>query len=138
MHLATYFGSSNWEGYHAGKRVALDIWGLPSDGQYWGRIQGNNPERRCRKSGAPCDHPNQLPEVYMQRVIETYSNPGDNLLVMFGGSGTETVVGHALNRRVTTIEKSEICCQSIRQRIAKGSRSNHGGTRYPIGLKGSA
>ena len=103
-----------------GKRVAFDIWGLPSDGRFWGRVQGNSKERWCKATGAPCDHPNQLPERYMERVIETFSNPQDRMLVLFGGAGSETVVGHALNRRVTTIEKSEVCCRSIRRRIAKG------------------
>ena len=104
-----------------GQRVALDIWGVEGNGPYWGRVQGNNKERWCKDTGAPCDHPNQLPEVYMRRVIETYTNPNDRVLVMFGGSGTETVVASSLGRRVTTIEKSSICCKSIRKRLVKGS-----------------
>ena len=103
-----------------GKRVALDVWGVGGDGPYWGRVQGNSKERWCKDTGAPCDHPNQLPEVYMRRVIETYTNPSDRVLVMFGGSGTETVVASSLGRKVTTIEKSSICCESIRERLTKG------------------
>ena len=119
---ATKYGDKRTQATETpGKRVAFDIWGVEGDGPYWGRVQGNNAERWCKATGAPCDHPNQLPEVYMQRVIETFSNPGDKMLVMFGGSGTETVVGHTLGRKVTTIEKSKICCRSIRRRLEKGS-----------------
>jgi DNA modification methylase len=103
-----------------GQRVALDVWGVEGDGPYWGRVQGNSKERWCKATGAPCDHPNQLPEVYMRRVIETYTNPNDRMLVMFGGSGTETVVANSLGRKVTTIEKSSTCCKSIRERLIKG------------------
>ena len=104
-----------------GLRVAFDVWGVNGDGKYWGRVQGNNAERWNEANGAPCDHPNQLPEVYVKRVIETFTNPGDDVLVMFGGSGTEAVVAHALGRKVTVIEKSARCCDSIVARFKKGA-----------------
>jgi hypothetical protein len=60
-----------------GMRVPMDVW----YGQYWGRIQGNNKERRAR-------HHNQIPEVYLERVIRACSNEGSLVLDPFLGSGT--------------------------------------------------
>jgi DNA modification methylase len=104
-----------------GERVALDVWGVPSDGPNWGRVQGNNGERWDRKHGALADHPNQLPEVYVARALRAYSNPGDRVCCPFGGSGTEAVVALALGRRVAAVEFSEVNCRSIVKRIERGA-----------------
>jgi hypothetical protein len=47
-----------------GLRVPMDVW----YGKYWGRIQGNNKERRH-------NHHNQIPEIYLERVIKACSHP---------------------------------------------------------------
>ncbi|MCA9295228.1 MAG: hypothetical protein KC983_01900, partial [Phycisphaerales bacterium] len=57
-----------------GMRVPMDVW----YGKYWGRIQGNNKERRH-------NHHNQIPEVYLERVILACSNEGDLVLDPFCG-----------------------------------------------------
>lgn len=54
---------------NGGKRVPFTVWGIPSDGAYWGRVQGNSTERVR-------DRPNQLPEVYLERLIRAYTNRG--------------------------------------------------------------
>ena len=97
-----------------GMRVAFDVWGLPEDGPFWGRVQGNSAERRE-------GHPNQLPEVYVERIIRTWSNIGDQILVPFAGSGTEMVVALALDRHVYGCEISPANVVSIQKRIAKGA-----------------
>lgn len=104
-----------------GERVCFDVWGVEGDGPYWGRVQGNNSERWCIENGATVDHPNQLPEVYVARAIQAFSNPGDRVLCPFGGSGTETVVAQALQRQIDTIEVSLDSCSSIIKRIEKGA-----------------
>ena len=106
-----------------GQRVAFDVWGIPSDGEFWGRVQGNadNKERWDIAHGALVDHPNQLPEVYVARAMQTWSNDCDKVLCPFGGSGTETVVALALGRRITTIEISEPSVASIAKRIQRGA-----------------
>jgi hypothetical protein len=47
-----------------GLRVPMDVW----YGKYWGRVQGNNKERRH-------NHHNQIPEIYLERVIKACSLP---------------------------------------------------------------
>jgi site-specific DNA-methyltransferase (adenine-specific) len=94
----TYFDPRTMDkkdGMPAGMRVPMDVW----YGRYWGRIQGNNKERRE-------NHDNQLPEVYLERVINACSNPGDLIVDPFLGSGTTGVMAHALGRRFVGSEFS--------------------------------
>lgn len=89
-----------------GLRVPMDVW----YGQYWGRIQGNNKERRH-------GHHNQIPEVYLQRIILACSNQGDLVLDPFLGSGTTCTVARALARRSIGIEYSAVHAASAWKRI---------------------
>jgi DNA modification methylase len=87
---------SKRDGMPAGMRVPMDVW----YGQYWGRIQGNNKERRPY-------HDNQLPEVYLERVILACSDEGDVVLDPFIGSGTTAVVAREYGRTFVGTEFSE-------------------------------
>jgi DNA modification methylase len=97
------------DGMPAGKRVPMDVW----YGQYWGRIQGNNKERRAY-------HDNQLPEVYLERVVRSSSNQGHLVMDPFLGSGTTGVVARNLNRRFIGIEYSPANALSSFNRILEG------------------
>jgi DNA modification methylase len=97
-----------------GKRLPGTVWGVPSDGPYWGRVTGNSKERRPY-------HPNQLPEVYLERLIRAYTNPGDTVLDPFAGSGTTAVVAKALGRNCTTIDVSAESLAQVKERIEKGA-----------------
>lgn len=97
-----------------GLRVPSNVWGTLQDGPYWGRVQGNNEERWP-------GHPNQLPERYLERIIRTYTIPGDKILDPFGGSGTTIVVAEALGRICDTIDISEWNVESIERRRKVGS-----------------
>jgi DNA modification methylase len=92
-----------------GMRVPLDVWYGPN----WGRIQGNNRERRP-------NHQNQIPEVYLERVIRACSNEGQLVLDPFLGSGTTSTVARALGRRSIGIEYSERNAASAFERIQAG------------------
>lgn len=89
-----------------GMRVPMDVW----YGKYWGRIQGNNLERRHQ-------HHNQIPEVYLERVIRACSNEGDLVLDPFLGSGTTCTVARAYRRRSIGIEHSKANATSAWDRI---------------------
>ncbi len=109
---STYFDPRTMDkrdGMPAGKRVPMDVW----YGAYWGRIQGNNKERRI-------GHDNQLPEVYLERVIRATSNEGDLVLDPFLGSGTTGVMAHALGRGFIGTEFSAANAKRAFERIAKG------------------
>jgi DNA modification methylase len=107
---------------NGGKRLPGTVWGVPSDGPYWGRVQGNSKERRK-------GHPNQLPEVYLERLIRAYTNPGDRILDPFAGSGTTAVVAQALGRSCVTTDISKESCESVRERLKKGAVRVQPGSR---------
>jgi site-specific DNA-methyltransferase (adenine-specific) len=109
---ATTYADARVSDYErGGKRLPGTVWGVPSDGPFWGRIQGNNAERRK-------EHPNQLPEVYLERLIRAYTNAGDLVCDPFGGSGTTAVVCKALGRDCITFDVSKRCIKSIKDRLA--------------------
>ena len=108
---ATTYGDKRVDDYeNGGKRLPFTIWGIPSDGPNWGRVQGNNKERRP-------GHPNQLPEAYLTRLIKAYTNPGDLVLDPFAGSGTTAVVCKKLGRRCITIDISLENVRSVLDRL---------------------
>jgi site-specific DNA-methyltransferase (adenine-specific) len=82
-------------------------------GPLWGRIQGNNKERRK-------NHQNQIPEVYLERVIRACSDEGQLVLDPFLGSGTTCTVARALLRRSIGIEYSRRNAASAFERIQSG------------------
>jgi DNA modification methylase len=92
-----------------GLRVPLDVW----YGPLWGRIQGNNRERRKH-------HQNQIPEIYLERVIRACSNEGNLVLDPFLGSGTTCTVARGLQRRSIGIEYNSQNAASAFERIQAG------------------
>ncbi len=100
---------SKKDGIAPGMRVPMDVW----YGKFWGRVQGNNKERRGY-------HDNQLPEVYLERVIRACSKEGDLVLDPFVGSGTTAVVAHALGRHFIGTEFSSANAKSASERIKAG------------------
>lgn len=97
-----------------GKRLPFDVWSGENDGMYWGRVQGNNKERIA-------NHPNQLPERYIERYIKAYTNQGEFCFDPFGGTGTTAVVARELGRNVVTCELSAAYCDDIANRVKKGA-----------------
>lgn len=100
---------SKKDGMPAGKRVPMDVW----YGQFWGRVQGNSKERRHY-------HDNQLPEVYLERVVRACSKPGDRVLDPFLGSGTTGVIAHALGRKFIGCEFSPENAARALERMRRG------------------
>jgi DNA modification methylase len=94
------------DGMPPGLRVPMDVW----YGPWWGRVQGNNKERRA-------GHDNQLPEAYLERVVLSTSNPGDLVLDPFLGSGTTATVARAYDRRFVGCEFSQANAASAWERI---------------------
>ncbi len=93
------------DGVAAGMRTPMDVW----YGQFWGRIQGNNKERRH-------NHDNQLPEKYLERVILACSEEGDTVLDPFIGSGTTAVVAREYGRNFIGTEFNNKIARSAFER----------------------
>jgi len=99
---------------NGGVRLPGTVWGVPSDGPYWGRVTHPNKERRP-------GHPNQLPEKYLERLLRAYTNVGSRVLDPFAGSGTTATVAAALGRPSVTIDVSPASCASVTARVAAGA-----------------
>ncbi len=70
-----------------------------------------------RARSADISYYNQIPEVYLQRIIRACSNQGDLVLDPFLGSGTTLTVARALGRRSIGIEYSPVHAASGWERI---------------------
>ena len=100
---------SKRDGMPPGRRVPMDVW----YGKFWGRVQGNNKERRSY-------HDNQLPEVYLERVVRACSNANGLVMDPFLGSGTTGLIAHALGRRFIGTEFSPENAAEAVERIKRG------------------
>jgi DNA modification methylase len=87
-----------------GGRVPGDVWSIP-------RLVGNAKER--------LDHPCQLPESLVERLVLALSNPGDYVFDPFGGSGTVPAVAYRNGRNAVAMDLSENYCDLMRQRLSR-------------------
>lgn len=62
-------------------------------------------------------HPTQKPVSLLERIIKTYTNPGDTVLDFTMGSGSTGVACRNVGRKFIGIEMSEQYCSVARQRI---------------------
>jgi len=87
----------------AGPRVPDDVWEIP-------RLVGNARERLG-------DHPCQLPEELLRRIILASTSPGDLVLDPMAGTGTTLRVAQCLDRRYLGIEQQAKYVELIRKRL---------------------
>jgi len=83
---------------------------VPDDVWTFSRVCGTFKERLG-------DHPCQMPESLLERIIKTSSNEGDIVLDPFGGTGTTVAVAKKLKRKYITIEISEKYFNVINKRL---------------------
>jgi site-specific DNA-methyltransferase (adenine-specific) len=60
-----------------------------------------------------CEKPEKLAEV----MINTHTNPGDEVLDLFAGSGNTSVVASRLGRRFVAVENDEMVCKLLLERL---------------------
>jgi DNA modification methylase len=87
----------------AGPRVPDDVWEIP-------RLVGNARERLG-------EHPCQLPEELLRRIILCSTAVGDRVLDPMSGTGTTLRVAQQLRRRYLGIEQQQHFVELIRQRL---------------------
>ncbi|MCD4745426.1 MAG: hypothetical protein K8R58_03920 [Bacteroidales bacterium] len=63
------------------------------------------------------NHPCQMPEKLLDRIIRTSSNKGDLVLDPFGGTGTTAAVAKKLERNYLTMDISEMYFDVITKRL---------------------
>jgi site-specific DNA-methyltransferase (adenine-specific) len=80
-----------------------------SDTWYVPRVCGTFKER--------VDHPCQMPEAVLDRIIRAATNPNDVVLDPFAGSGTTLAVAKKLGRQYLGVELSEQYADGVRKRL---------------------
>ena len=98
----------------AGPRVPDDVWEIP-------QLVGNVHERLG-------DHPCQLPEELLRRVILSSSDPGNVILDPMAGTGTTLRVAQRFNRRYLGIEQQAQYVDLIRKRLRQSFQKSLFGT----------
>lgn len=88
---------------------------VPDDVWEFSRVCGTFKERIG-------DHPCQMPENLLERIIKTSSRVGDVVLDPFSGTGTTAAVAKKLKRKYITIETSENYYNITTKRLSGQSR----------------
>jgi site-specific DNA-methyltransferase (adenine-specific) len=73
--------------------------------------------RVCGTFHERTDHPCQMPEAVLERIIRVSTNPGDVVLDPFAGSGTTLAVAKRLRRQFLGMELSAAYADAIRERL---------------------
>jgi site-specific DNA-methyltransferase (adenine-specific) len=73
--------------------------------------------RVCGTFRERTNHPCQMPEAILDRIILAATNPGDLVLDPFAGSGTTLVVAKKRHRQYLGVELSEAYADAIRKRL---------------------
>lgn len=84
---------------------------IPDDVWEFSRVCGTFNERIG-------DHPCQMPESLLERIIKASSQEGDVVLDPFGGTGTTVVVAARLKRKFITIDISNKYVNVINKRLS--------------------
>ena len=87
-----------------GPRVPDDVWEIP-------RLVGNSHERIG-------EHPCQLPEALLERIVLASTRPTDLLLDPMSGTGTALRVAQRLGRNYIGIEEQEAFVRLIERRLS--------------------
>ena len=73
--------------------------------------------RVCGTFRERTEHPCQMPEAVLERIIRVASNPGDLVLDPFAGSGTTVAVAKKLGRKYLGVELSDVYADGVRKRL---------------------
>jgi DNA modification methylase len=73
--------------------------------------------RVCGTFKERVNHPCQMPEGVLERIIRVATNPGEVVLDPFAGSGTTVAVAKKLGRKYLGIELSDVYADGVRKRL---------------------
>lgn len=86
-------------------------------GQIWKvrRLQGSSLDRHTSADGS--SHKCQLPPELFDRIIKGWTNPGDNVLDAFAGTGCMGLRAKILDRNYIGVDQSPTYCAELRKRL---------------------
>lgn len=84
------------------------------------------------------EHACQIPEQLSTKLFKAGTKTGDELLVLFGGSGSEVLSGISLGLKYTVFEKEKTYCRIIRQRAIAAEALPRGTRTRPTSVESYA
>ncbi len=77
-------------------------------------------------------HACQIPEKLSELLFKSCTQPGDRVLVMFGGSGSEVITALRLGLSYTTFEINPKYYRLIQERVQEAEKANREGKLKPL------
>ena len=90
----------------------------------------------CRQEGGVDFRAGKKPEIFLNLLLEHFSNPGDIILDSFLGSGTTAAVAHKMKRRWIGIELEKTCYTHCIPRLKKVIDGEQGGISKNVNWQG--
>ena len=101
-----------WTSFDKGVKLYKHLW------------NGMSREGNRTDEGKTRVHPTQKPVGLLQKILNDFTEKGDVVLDVFGGSGSTLIACEGTERKCLMIEMSENYCDVIRRRYTKWAREN--------------
>lgn len=101
-----------WTSFDKGVKLYKHLW------------NGMSREGNRTDEGKTRVHPTQKPVGMLQKILEDFTEKGETVLDVFGGSGSTLIACEGTERKCLMIEMSEHYCDVIRRRYTKWAKEN--------------
>ena len=101
-----------WTSFDKGVKLYKHLW------------NGMSREGNRTDEGKTRVHPTQKPVGLLQKILNDFTEKGDVILDVFGGSGSTLIACEGTERKCLMIEMSENYCDVIRRRYTKWAKEN--------------
>lgn len=101
-----------WTSFDKGVKLYKHLW------------NGMSREGNRTDEGKTRVHPTQKPVGLLQKILNDFTEKGDVVLDVFGGSGSTLIACEGTGRKCLMIEMSENYCDVIRRRYTKWAKEN--------------
>ena len=102
-----------WTSFDKGVKLYKHLW------------NGMSREGNRTDEGKTRVHPTQKPVGMLQKILEDFTEKGETVLDVFGGSGSTLIACEGTERKCFMIEMSEHYCDVIRRRYTKWCLANN-------------
>ena len=102
-----------WTSFDKGVKLYKHLW------------NGMSREGNRTDEGKTRVHPTQKPVGLLQKILNDFTEKGDVILDVFGGSGSTLIACEGTGRKCLMIEMSENYCDVIRKRYTKWCKENN-------------
>ena len=101
-----------WTSFDKGVKLYKHLW------------NGMSREGNRKDEGKTRVHPTQKPVGMLQKILEDFTEKGETVLDVFGGSGSTLIACEGTGRKCLMIEMSENYCDVIRRRYTQWAKEN--------------